>query len=219
VTTIDNSGSGTANPAPPDLLPLSLLNDYLFCPRRAGLKLLEGLRGVNEHTAAGDVVHERADTPGYSTAGGVVVLRAVQVWSARLGLIGRCDLVEKHPDGSYVPVEYKKGPRRQFENDDVQVCAQALCLEEALGVRVARGAIFFAASKRRREVEMTDELRRITAETAAELHRLLAAGVTPWAERKPLCEKCSLVAECLPASLRFTRGAAAWFAARLQSDI
>jgi len=200
-------------------LPLSFVNDYLFCPRRAGLKLLEGLRGENEHTATGDVVHERADTPGYHTARGVVVLRALPVWSERLGLTGRCDIVEKHPDGSYVPVEFKKGPRRKFENDDVQVCAQALCLEEALGVSIERGAIFFAASKHRREIEITPELRDLTVCTAAALHALLSAGVTPSAERKPACERCSLLDECLPDALRFKRGAQAWFSAMLKSEV
>jgi CRISPR-associated exonuclease Cas4 len=200
-----------------DPLPLSLVNDYLFCPRRAGLKLLEGLRGVNEHTAKGDIVHERADTPGYHTARGVTVLRALPVWSERLGLNGICDIVEKHPDGRIVPVEFKKGPRRKFENDDVQVCAQAICLEEALGVRIERGAIFFAASKHRREIEMTAELREQTEGTVAALHALVTAGVTPMAERKPACDRCSLIEECLPNALRFKKGAAAWFLSRLTS--
>lgn len=196
-------------------LPLSLVNDYLFCSRRAGLKLLEGLRGVNEHTAKGDIVHERADTPGYHTARGVTILRALPVGSERLGLIGICDIVEKHPDGIYVPVEFKKGPRRKFENDDVQVCAQAICLEEALGVRIDRGAIFFDASKHRREIEMTPELRELTELTVAALHQLLVSGVTPLAERKPACERCSLIDQCLPDAMRFKRGAAAWFRTQL----
>ena len=204
------------HPAP---LPLSLVNDYLFCPRRAGLKLLEGLWGENEHTVTGDVVHERADTPGYHTARGVVVLRALPVWSERLGLTGRCDIVEKHPDGSYVPVEFKKGPRRKFENDDVQVCAQAMCLEEALGVSIERGAIFFAASKHRREIEMTPELRELTERTVAALHRLVVSGVTPLAERKPVCDKCSLIDECLPEATRQNRRSAAqWFQSALRES-
>ena len=202
-----------------DPLPLSLVNDYLFCPRRAGLKLLEGLRGVNEHTAKGDIVHERADTPGYHTARGVTVLRALPVWSERLGLNGICDIVEKHPDGRLVPVEFKKGPRRKFENDDVQVCAQAICLEEALGVRIERGAIFFAASKHRREIEMTAELREQTLRTAEQLHAMVISGVTLLAERKPVCDHCSLIDDCLPDAMRFKKGAAVWFSSSLKSQI
>lgn len=203
-----------------DPLPLSLVNDYLFCPRRAGLKLLEGLRGVNEHTAKGDIVHERADTPGYHTARGVTVLRALPVWSDRLGLSGICDIVEKHPDGGFVPVEFKKGPRRKFENDDVQVCAQAICLEEALRVHIERGAIFFSASKHRREIEMTAELRELTERTVEQLHALAAAGVTPRAERKPACERCSLIEECMPDATRGNRRSAAdWFSSALKSEI
>src|ERR1019366_5956969 len=111
-----------------EALPLSLLNDLLYCPRRAALKVVEGWRGANEHTARGDIVHEHADLPGYEVAKGVTVLRALPVWSDRLGLAGKCDVVEarphaqplSHPMGeggpytSLAPVEYKKGKRRAF---------------------------------------------------------------------------------------------------------
>jgi CRISPR-associated exonuclease Cas4 len=216
-----------------EALPLSLLNDLLYCPRRAALKAVEGWRAANEHTARGDIVHEHADLPGYEVAKGVTVLRALPVWSDRLGLSGKCDVVEAQslkskvqslaaagrstesnvqspksktesepPDvGSYaslVPVEYKKGRRRVFENDDAQLCAQGLCLEEMFGVTVERGAVFHAASKRRREVEFTAELRKLTEEAIAELHRLAASGSVPAAVFKPACEECSLFKICLP---------------------
>src|ERR1039458_5378273 len=164
-----------------EALPLSLLNDLLYCPRRAALKAVEGWRAANEHTARGDIVHEHADLPGYEVAKGVTVLRALPVWSDRLGLSGKCDVVEawegkaesrkqkaemiSEPPyvGSYrslAPVEYKKGKRRAFENDDAQLCAQGLCLEEMFGVTVERGAVFHMARKRRREVEFTAEIGR-----------------------------------------------------------
>ena len=178
----------------PEALPLSLLNDLLYCPRRAALKAVEGWRAANEHTARGDIVHEHADLPGYEVAKGVTVLRALPVWSERLGLSGKCDVVEARSSKvgvqslkseghsaeydvrcaesklapaaasgyeSLAPVEYKKGKRRAFENDDAQLCAQGLCLEEMFGVTVERGAVFHAASKRRREVEFTAELRQV----------------------------------------------------------
>jgi CRISPR-associated exonuclease Cas4 len=219
----------------PEALPLSLLNDLLYCPRRAALKAVEGWRGANEHTARGDIVHEHADLPGYEVAKGVTVLRALPVWSERLGLSGKCDVVEVQSPkskvqspkseveseppcvrsyASLVPVEYKKGKRRAFENDDAQLCAQGLCLEEMFGVTVERGAVFHAASKRRREVEFTAELRKLTEEAIAELHRLAASGSVPAAVFKPACEECSLYEVCLP-QVTGSPGGAARAASRL----
>ncbi len=215
-------------PELPEPLSLSLLNDLLYCPRRAALKAVEGWRGANEHTARGDILHEHADLPGYEVAKGVTVLRALPVWSDRLGLSGKCDLVEvqslkskvqslksevgsERDVGCYeslAPVEYKKGKRRAFENDDAQLCAQGLCLEEMFGVKVLRGAVFHAASKRRREVEFTAELRKVTEEAVGELHRLVGGfqisdlrfqmPALPPAVFKPACEECSLFKICLP---------------------
>ena len=207
---IENPKSQITNPT--ELLPLSLLNDYIFCPRRAALKIVEGWRAENKHTVLGDIVHEHADLPGYEVAKGIKLLRALPVFSDRLGLNGKCDIVEARSQetqsglepshvGSYkslVPVEYKKGKRRQFENDDAQLCAQALCLEEMFKLPVERGAVFHAESKRRREVEFTPELRTLTEEAIKQLHRLLALEQVPPAEFKPACEECSLFKICLP---------------------
>src|SRR5438093_11853696 len=88
-----------------EAVPLSLLNDFLFCNRRAGLKIVEGLRRANVHTLIGDLAHEHADLPGYEIAKGITLLRALPVWSERLGLSGKCDIVEQHPGGALVPVE------------------------------------------------------------------------------------------------------------------
>ena len=188
----------TIFPASPDPFPLSLLNDFLFCQRRAALKIVEGSRGANEHTVVGDSVHDQADISGYETVRGVTLLRALPVWSARLGLSGRCDVVERHPDGSLVPVEFKKGRRRQFDNDDAQLCAQALCLEEMFGRKVPLGAIFHARSKRRREVIFTDELRRLTEQAIKAVHQLIETEAVPRAVHKPQCSECSLFGICLP---------------------
>jgi CRISPR-associated exonuclease Cas4 len=179
-------------------LPLSLLNDFLYCPRRAGLKIVEGWRSANEHTARGDIVHEHADLAGYEIAKGVTLLRALPVWSERLGLNGKCDIVELRPDGGLFPVEFKLGKRRQWENDDSQLCAQALCLEEMFGQSISSGAVFHAHSKRRREVEFTTALRDLTERAVQELHRLTQAGHVPSASFKPACEECSLFQICLP---------------------
>ena len=132
--------------ANPELLPLSLLNDILYCRRRAALKVVEGWRSGNEHTARGDIAHEHADFAGYEVAKGVKLLRALPIFSDRLGLNGKSDVVEQRPDGSFFPVEFKIGKRRQWENDDVQLCAQALCLEEMFHTAVPGGAVFHVDS-------------------------------------------------------------------------
>lgn len=181
-----------------ETFPLSLLNDFLFCQRRAALKAIEGWRGTNEHTVLGEIVHEQADVSGYETVGGVTLLRALPVWSDRLRLSGRCDIVERHPDGSLVPVEFKKGRRRKFDNDDAQLCAQALCLEEMFGQDIPRGAIFHARSKRRREVVFSEDLRRFTEQAIQAVHRLIEEEAVPKAIHKPQCSECSLFDYCLP---------------------
>jgi len=144
------------------MIPLSALNHYLFCPRRAALIHVEGVFIDNHHTLRGDIVHEHADLAGCEVVKGVTLLRALPVWSERLGLNGKCDIVEQRADGTLVPVEFKLGKRRQWQNDDAQLCAQALCLEEMFGVTIPRGAVFHANSKRRRDVEFTPELRLLT---------------------------------------------------------
>ena len=196
-----------------EALPLSLLNDYLYCPRRAALKAIDGFREENAHTIRGDIAHEHADLPGYEVAKGVTLLRALPVWSERLGLSGKCDIVEVEENRkseiinhkSFRPVEYKKGKRRQFDNDDAQLCAQALCLEEMFGITIERGAVFHAASKRRRDVEFTANLRKLTEEAVNALHALIEESQIanqkspiPPALFKPACEECSLFEICLP---------------------
>lgn len=208
-------------------LPLSLVNDYLYCPRRAALKMIEGWREANEHTARGDIVHEHTDLAGYEVAKGVLLWRALPVWSDRLRLTGKCDVVEvqlrpgaprslEPPlPARYIaalyPVEFKLGRRRRFENDDAQLCAQALCLEEMFGIPVKRGAIYHAQSRRRREVVFTPQLRAGTERAVAELHALFqefqtSSGASslpplPPAVWQPACRECSLFDICLPSAL------------------
>lgn len=179
-------------------LPISALNHFLYCARRAALIHIEGIFVENVHTILGNLAHEHADLPGYEVGAGVKLLRALPVFSDRLGLSGKCDIVERQGDGSLCPVEYKKGKRRRFDNDDAQLCAQALCLEDMFGRPVTHGAIFHAASKRRREVEFTAALRARTEDAVAELRRMVEAGTVPVAVFKLACEECSLYRICLP---------------------
>jgi CRISPR-associated exonuclease Cas4 len=146
---------------------------------------------------------------------GTAALNTLPVFSERLGLAGKCDIVEQRPDGSYFPVEFKVGRRREFENDDAQLCAQALCLEEMFSVTIPRGAIFHAQSKRRREVEFNADLRMRTEQVAADLHRLQASeSVPPAPYVEGRCEECSLFEICLPRLTQVQAASATAFAVR-----
>ena len=181
-----------------DPIPLSALNQWSYCPRRCCLIHMEGEFTDNIHTARGTAEHKRADDIRQETQSGLRVETALPVWSDRLGLVGKCDVVEFLSGGTAYPVEYKHGARKKWINDDIQLAAQALCLEEMFGVPVERGAVFHAASKRRREVEFTPELRKLTEEAVGELRQLLASERMPPAVFKPACEECSLYEICLP---------------------
>lgn len=188
-----------------DRLPLSALNDYAFCGRRAWLKMVEGVRSANEHTLLGDLAHEHVDHPGFEQRAGWELQRALPLYSDRLGLSGKADLVELRREGGdrgrileVRPVEYKKGPARRYDNDEIQLCAQALCLEEMLGIPVSHGAIFHARSQRRTEVEIDAQLRARTLAAISGLKLLISQPVPPSAELLPSCEGCSLHEVCVP---------------------
>ena len=178
---------------------LSALNQYAYCPRRCGLIYLESEFDQNVHTARGNAEHERVDRVAH-VAGrdGARVEYALPVWSDRLGLIGKCDVVEFWPDGEIYPVEYKHGPKRKRSNDDLQLAGQALCLEEMLGRPVPAGAIYHASSHRRREVPITAELRGLVAETAEAIRAMIGSGVLPPPVNDARCRECSLKEICQP---------------------
>src|SRR5947209_13826580 len=201
-----------------DLLPLSALQHLLFCERQAALIHLEQLWAENPLTVEGRHLHERVDTAPGESRGDVRFARSLPLRSLRLGLVGRADLVELHrisadtadagePGASLpgvpgvwrpYPVEYKRGRPKPHHADEVQLCAQGLCLEEMLGTPVPAGALFYGQTRRRLDVPFGDDLRRETEAAAARLHRLLASGVTPKPVREPKCDQCSLIDLCLP---------------------
>jgi CRISPR-associated exonuclease Cas4 len=198
-----SSDSSPRPSASPETIPLSALNHFLYCARRAYLIHGEGIFVDNEHTVLGNLAHQAVDTPGYEQRAGWELLRALPLFSDKLGLTGKADLVEVQRDSSgritaAHPVEYKKGPKRRFENDEVQLCAQALCLEEMLGLAIADGAIYHASSARRTSVEFDAALRAQTVAGLAALKTLLAQSAVPVAELKPQCDGCSLHEICLP---------------------
>jgi CRISPR-associated exonuclease Cas4 len=153
-------------------------------------------------TAEGRILHERVDQSGAETRRGVKRVFALPIHCLRLGLVGKADVVEFHrqTDGRWTPypVEHKRGRRKQEDWDRVQLCAQALCLEEMLGVSVPEGALFYGKEQRREVVAIGDALRRKTEEVAAAVHRMLMEGRTPPPEYAPKCDSCSLVNICLP---------------------
>lgn len=181
-----------------DPVALSALQHWIYCPRQCGLIHLEQAFEENIHTARGQAVHNLVDTPGYEIKAGVRVERALPLWSERHGLIGKADLVEFHRDGTIFPVEFKHGAKRQKLHDDIQLAAQAMCLEEMLGRPVPNGAIFHASSHRRRDVPVTPQLRERVAETAGAIRAMLASGTLPPAVNDARCKECSLKDICQP---------------------
>lgn len=187
-----------------DPIPISALQHWAYCPRQCGLIHLEQAFEDNIHTARGQAVHHLVDEPGYEMQSGVKVERALPLWSDRLGLIGKADLVEFHPDNTIYPVEFKHGRKRQKIHDDIQLAAQAMCLEDMLGRPVVQGAIYHASSHRRREVAITPELRARVETTANAIRAMLASGVLPSPINDERCRECSLKDICQPGVLAAT---------------
>ena len=177
-------------------LPLSGLQHLAFCPRQWALIHLEQAWAENRLTAEGRLLHENADLPGQSRRHDLRTVRGLPLLSRRLGLVGRADVVEFRPEP--FPVEYKRGRRKPDDCDLVQLCAQALCLEEMLRKPVPRGAIFYGDPRRRLEVEFSPQLRARTASLAADMHRLYQSRQTPPAKPGNYCQNCSLLNICLP---------------------
>ncbi len=180
-------------------IPLSALQHATYCLRQAALIHLERLWADNQFTAQGDVLHAVADKGGKRLARGVRRVMALAVASTRLGIAGVCDMVEFSGEGVAFPVEYKRGKPKLHRADEVQLCAQALCLEEMTGLLVPQGALFYAETHRRVVVPFDAELRSLTESTIAELRSVLASGVTPPpTQHKSRCRACSLIELCRP---------------------
>lgn len=185
-----------------ELLPLSALQHFVFCERQCALIHIEQVWSENLFTAEGRIMHDRVDTANRETRGAVRVEYGVPVRSLKLGLVGKADAVEfrKAEDGIWrpFPVEYKRGKPKVGDCDKVQLCTQALCLEEMLKVHIPEGALFYGQTRRREDVVFDEKLRRETEDAAGRVRELLASGVTPKAEYSKKCESCSLLNLCLP---------------------
>lgn len=180
---------------------LSALQHWSYCPRQCALIHIEQAFDENVHTMRGNAVHQRVDEPGADSFEGVRSEHALPVWSERLGLIGKCDIVEFHSNGRIYPVEYKHGKKRVKLHDDLQLAAQAICLEEMTGKPVTHGAIYHHTSRRRREVEITATLRQQVVDTVNAVRTLLTNGQLPPPVNDARCKECSLQDICQPQAL------------------
>lgn len=194
-------------------LPISALQHWAYCPRQCGLIHLEQAFDDNLHTLRGQAVHAQVDRPGFELRRGLRVERALPLWHDALGLIGKADTVEFEPDGTPYPVEYKYGSRHKAAAiaacDDLQLAAQALCLEQMSGRAVPEGALFYASSKRRRVVVIDDGLRQQVEHTTAAVRAMLEGGrlPSPTSDARR-CHGCSLRDRCQPEALaRLAAGA------------
>lgn len=213
-----------------DLLPISSLADLVFCERRAALHFLEGIWQENQFTAEGHILHEKTHEVDIESRGGIRIVRGLRLRSLRLGLAGVADVVEFHrlddesltaPSEAAIPkaialagttglwkpfpVEYKRGKLKHEISYEIQICGQALCLEEMMNVQTSVGAIFYGKSMRRHDVTFSAELRQETEMAARRMHALVASGRTPPPVYEKQCESCSLMADCLPKTIQKRR--------------
>jgi len=217
-----------------ELLPLSGVQHTVFCERQAALIHVEQVWKDNAFTISGRHrhvnVHEEA--PRRERRGDLLIVRGLGLRSFELGLSGVADVVEFHrvdSDGVEVPgarglwqpypVEYKRGRRKTHRADEVQLCAQAICLEEMLGVQVPEGALFYGREQRRMEVRIDDELRDLTARAARRFRELVENGITPRARKEKKCETCSLLELCMPEAMTRRRSARRYLTAAVDRSL
>ncbi len=205
------------------LIPLSALQHYLYCPRQCALIHVEQQWAENVQTAQGRLMHERVDAGRGGRRAGVRSVSTMPLAHEGLGLSGVADVVEfhRHDDGfeQPVPVEYKRGRPKAHRADEVQLCAQALCLEAMFACSVPQGDLFYGQTRRRHEVVFDAALRNLTTETVAAVRAMLDAGVTPAADYQARrCDACSLIDVCQPRLLSGRRSVQTWLRSQLAND-
>lgn len=182
---------------PADPIMISALEHYAYCHRQCALIHVEQVWSENLYTMRGHDVHEHVHDDSSHELAGVRLERSLPIWCRRLNLTGKADLVEFHGDVPY-PVEYKSGRHRRGTPESLQLCAQALCLEEMFGVPVPKGALFWHGSRERREVVFTEAMREQVEQTVAAVAEMLIKQITPPPVNDNRCEECSLKESCLP---------------------
>ncbi len=203
-----------------DLLPLSALQHHLFCPRQCALIHVERQWQENAFTVEGRLLHDSVDAGGRDRRGAVRTVRSMPLRSRRLGLAGVADLVELHGPGQRpYPVEYKRGRPKAHRADEVQLCAQAMCLEEMFRTDIAEGALFYGENRRRVVVRLDDDLRALTERTATAVRVMIESGDTPPPVYEAAkCRNCSMVELCRPRRLARPPPVADWLARQLDDE-
>lgn len=200
-------------------IPISALQHYVYCPRQCALIHLERVWAENRETAEGRLLHTQADQAQSERRRGVRTVTALPLSHSVLHLVGVADAVEFHGEPGReraFPIEYKRGRPKAHRADEIQLCAQALCLEDMLNRPVPSGALFYGKTRRRKEVPFDSTLRELTEATVRELHAMLAAGRTPHAVYEGRrCDACSLIDLCQPRLLARGKGIDAWLRAQL----
>ena len=192
------------------LIPISALQHLIFCARQCALIHVERLWAENQFTVEGRQLHDKAHDGKSETSAGVRIARGLWLKSNRLGITGQADVVEFHEGGQIIPVEYKRGKPKKDDSDRVQLCAQALCLEDMKSSSIDVGYLYYGTRGRRTEVAFDTTLRETTIEKIEQLRHMIDNRITPTATRAPKCDKCSLLDLCMPDALRFRHGARAW---------
>ncbi|MEE4210997.1 MAG: CRISPR-associated protein Cas4 [Parvularcula sp.] len=205
---------------PPDrhsedmLTPVSALQHYLFCPRQCALIHVERIWAEDAATAQGRLLHERVDGGQPDRRGGVKIIRGLILRSLEHGLSGKADVVEFHGRRPF-PVEYKRGRPKKHRADEVQLCAQALCLEEMFGLLIPEGALFYGETRKRTVVAMDEDLRRLTLDVITGCRMMITEGRTPPPQKTPACRRCSLADECWPDRLEKPPSVSKWLVRQL----
>lgn len=203
-----------------DLIPLSALQHYLYCPRQCALIHVERLWAENRHTAEGRLLHEKADEVRVESRRGVRTVTAMPLISRELGIAGVADVVEFHDTASDevpYPVEYKRGKPKAHRADEVQLCAQALCLEAMFNCDLSEGALYYGKTRHRDVVQFDDELRGLTRQVIDDVRVLIAHGKTPIAVYKAsVCDACSLIDLCQPKLLGRRESVREWIRTQIQ---
>jgi CRISPR-associated exonuclease Cas4 len=213
-----------------DPISISALQHWLYCPRQCALIHNEQVWAENQFTAEGQLLHKKANEGPDEHRSSGSILRHLHISSETFNITGICDIVEfqnfksqisnlKRAKFNVVPVEYKRGKPKSHRADEVQVCAQALCLEEMFQTEIPLGLIFYGKTRRRTEVILDQELRDLTLSTITAVHEMKQSGITPLAEYDcSKCDACSLIDHCQPKAMRLKRGVASWFGKQLTSD-
>lgn len=203
-----------------DLIPISALQHYLYCPRQCALIHIERQWADNRQTAEGHLLHKRADQPLSERRKGVRTVTAMPLLDLQLGITGVADVVEFHHSADAeqaFPVEYKRGRPKSHHADEVQLCAQALCLESMLGQSVMTGALFYGQTRRRKDVAFDSELRALTHQTIAATRQMITSGKTPSAHyESKRCDACSLIDLCQPRLLNRACNVEHWLRRQLE---